>query len=676
MSARRHRRTSPGARLTPPAPDEGRYRPELDGLRAVAVLAVLAYHLSPEALAGGYLGVDVFFVLSGYLISGVVWRELEGGRFTLGGFYERRVRRIVPALAVMLAAVVAVCCTRLLSTDLEALGEGTLAAALSVSNALFSRRVDYFAGRAETLPLLHTWSLAVEEQFYALHPLLLLLLHRRFRARTPALLLLLLAVALALSAWASWAYPAQAFYQTPFRAWELLLGGLLAVARPPGVTGRAAREVLAVLAWALVLGSMGLVDADVRGPLPGSLGVCLGAALLLHVSRDGETLACAPLRWRPAVAVGLISYSLYLWHWPLLALARYLATPASPSPGVLAGCVVAAFALAAASWRFVERPARAAGRGSRRVVFASAAAVLGALALVGVGLKLAPPSPLGPRAERLAAGARDRDPRYAAALVPARAWALRPAPLGAGAAPTTVVWGDSHAATYAAALEELARPRGRAVRLFAHGRGGVPPLPGVERVDRGGADGAAYHEEVLRLVESEPAVDTVVIAARWALYLLGPTPGEGGRRPLLVGHPGDAADPWALVSRGLGEVIARLRRAGKTVVLVGPTPEFEVDVPRALGLMAARGEEPEGLVVTEAAFLARQGRVLELLDAHAGPGVLRVNPHERLRLPGPGPARYRAMADGDASLYFDDDHLSLTGARFVAPAFAPVFAGR
>lgn len=660
--------------LGPPL-DEGRYRPELDGLRAVAVLAVVAYHLSPGTLAGGYLGVDVFFVLSGYLISGIVWRELEAGRFTLGRFYERRVRRIVPALVVMLAAVVAVCSTQLLSSDLEALGEGTLAAALSVSNALFSRRVDYFAARAETIPLLHTWSLAVEEQFYALHPLLLLLLHRR-RARAPALLLLLLGLALALSAWASWAYPGQAFYQAPFRAWELLLGGLLAVARLPEVSGRASREALAALAWALVLGSMALVGAEVRGPVPGALGACLGAALLIHVSRDRETWACAPLRWRPVVAVGLISYSLYLWHWPLLSVARYVAAPVAPSTAVLAGCVAAAFVLAAASWRFVERPARAPGRGSRRVVFASAAVVLGAPALAGVWLKLGPPSPLGPRAERLAAGSRDRDPRYSSALVPARAWALRPERSDAGAPPTIVLWGDSHAAIYAAALEELAQPSGRAVRLFAHGRGGVPPLPGVERVDRGGADGAAYHEEVLQLIESESTIDSVVIVARWSLYLLGPAPGEGGRRPLLVGHDGVAAEPWELLSRGLGEVVARLRRAGKRVVLVGPVPEFGVDVPRALALLAARGQAPEELVVTEEAFLARQGRVLALLDAHAGPGVLRVNPHELLRLPGPGPARYRAMADGDATLYFDDDHLSLTGARFVAPAFAPLFAER
>ncbi|MFZ5478814.1 MAG: acyltransferase family protein, partial [Myxococcota bacterium] len=299
-----------------------RYQPEVDGLRAVAVLAVMAFHAAPAAFRGGFVGVDVFFVISGYLISGIVAGGLAAGTFTVAGFYERRARRILPALGVVLAAVAVASVAVLLPRDLAAMGKSLAGVATMTANLVFLGEAAYFGGASDIKPLLHTWSLAVEEQFYLGYPLLLLAVHRVAPAWTGRCLAALAIASLGACAWVASAWPNATYYLAPFRAWELLLGGLLAVSPPPPVRAPLAREALGVAGLAAIGASVMLVTPATPFPVPGAVPACLGAAALIHAAGSGPSRVGGLLASRPAVAIGLGSYSLYLWHWPLLALVR------------------------------------------------------------------------------------------------------------------------------------------------------------------------------------------------------------------------------------------------------------------------------------------------------------------------------------------------------------------
>jgi peptidoglycan/LPS O-acetylase OafA/YrhL len=227
--------------------NKSNYRPDIDGLRAIAVLSVVLYHFNIVQLKGGFVGVDIFFVISGYLITGIINNEIERGNFTFAGFYERRVRRIFPALFGMLLAVLAVGAWLLLPHDLEPLGNATIATLLFGSNVLFWRQSGYFDTTSDFNPLLHTWSLAVEEQFYIGFPMLLLLVHRFAPRALKPVLIGCMFISFALCVWVQAIRPTATFFLLPFRAWELLLGSILAIGAVPAISNRLLRETVAML---------------------------------------------------------------------------------------------------------------------------------------------------------------------------------------------------------------------------------------------------------------------------------------------------------------------------------------------------------------------------------------------------------------------------------------------
>lgn len=360
------------------------YRREVDGLRAVAVLPVMLYHAGLPAFGGGFVGVDVFFVISGYLVTRLLLAD--NPRLALSDFYERRVRRILPALTVVLAVTTLVAWWWLLPRDLLAYSTSLLAVVGLVANIrLWHTASQYFAGPAERDPLLHTWSLSVEEQFYLLFPAVVAAT-RRLSARARLVLFAALAVAsLSLAEHQSRADSLAAFFLLPARSWELLLGALLAVQlgdRPGGTGRRVLDETLSLLGLLLI----GVATATFTGdlPYPGryALVPTLGTALVIAAATPA-TLVGRLLAHRAAVAIGLVSYSAYLWHQPLLAMARHV--EATPLSGVARLSLVAlALALAALSWRCVEAPWRDRRRVSRRVVVT--AAVVSTLVLAAAGV--------------------------------------------------------------------------------------------------------------------------------------------------------------------------------------------------------------------------------------------------------------------------------------------------
>lgn len=362
------------------------YRKEIDGLRAVAVVPVVLYHGGFGVLPGGFLGVDVFFVISGYLITSIILGDLAAGRFSLGRFYERRVRRIFPALFLVMACCIPAAWYALAPNDLEDFSKSVVAVTLFSSNILFWRQSGYFDTAAELKPLLHTWSLAVEEQYYVVFPLLLAALRRFGRTALLAMLTALALPSLALAIWLSPLHPDMSFYLLPTRAWELLLGAIAASyvhhrgRLPDGRSPLA--HVASVVGLAGIAASMLALDANMPTPGVSTLAPTVGAGLVILFASAGNPVArllSTPL----AVGIGLISYSVYLWHQPLFVFARHLSME---EPGMLLylGLTIATFLLAYLSWAYVERPFRERGRLTRGRLFGLAVAGSAAFAAFGL----------------------------------------------------------------------------------------------------------------------------------------------------------------------------------------------------------------------------------------------------------------------------------------------------
>ena len=300
------------------------YLPHVDGLRGLAVLAILLFHLDIATAQGGFIGVDIFFVISGFLITGNILRDLKTEKFTLMSFFAKRMRRIFPALFVMLFGSSILAMVFLGPEEFYAHFKAVRMASAQISNFHFSRQLDYFATDETHAPLLHTWSLGVEEQFYLVWPLLLILLHKakpkqRKNSLVFTVLVLIIAASLVTSEYLLQTNAMQAFYHLHARAWELAIGGIVAVGVFKPFQNQTTREIMTFLSLALIIGSCVLLDSN-NFPGVKALPVCLGTALFIHVAQ-GQKVAITHrlLSLRPIVFLGLISYSVYLWHWPIIA---------------------------------------------------------------------------------------------------------------------------------------------------------------------------------------------------------------------------------------------------------------------------------------------------------------------------------------------------------------------
>jgi len=339
-----------------------KYQPEIDALRAIAVVMVVLFHLDLPKIEGGYVGVDIFFVISGYLISRIIANHAAQGDFSYGQFYLRRIRRLAPAL-LFTVAVTHIGGFLLLSPQFfQIYGQSAISALFSFSNIHFWLESDYFATESEFKPLLHTWSLSVEEQVYLIWPALLLFLHRRFRQALPAMALIGIGVAsLAAAEYMLSQDAAAAFFLTPFRLVEFCLGAALLRLPPPETLSNRSKEILLGLGYICILVAAFAFEPDTRFPGLHSLVPCIGACLVIHAGT--ARYLGAPLRMKLAVYTGLISYSFYLAHWPLIAFYKYITlSPISYAEAAL--LFAASFALAAGMHRFIETPFRFPATGS------------------------------------------------------------------------------------------------------------------------------------------------------------------------------------------------------------------------------------------------------------------------------------------------------------------------
>jgi len=531
------------------------YRPDVDGLRAVAIAAVVVFHAFPAAARGGFTGVDVFFVISGYLISRIIWRGLSERSFTLAWFYGRRVLRLFPALVLVLAATLAAGRWLFLPDAYETLGKDVGAAAAFASNLVLWQDAGYFTENAALRPLTHLWSLAVEEQFYLVFPLLLLVAWRSWRL-TGALLSLLAVASFAWSVHAASADPAAAFYLLPSRFWELALGALLAYAqlsRGDTLPARFRNPVAFAGVGLLVLACFG-PTASSRFPGWWALAPT-GAAVLLIAAGPGSLVNRRVLASAPFVLVGRISYPLYLWHFPLLVLARVQWGPSLSGPAT-AAVVGVSVVLAYGTYRLVELPVRdLAARGPLRprllVAPLTAVGVAGLAVFLAGGL----PNRVPVQLQQLSRTAFDYKRAYRESRCFLQPWqgarAFRSECVDAGAGPLLLLWGDSHAAHLYPGLSAAARKDG--FRIAQRTASACPPLVDYRSGERPRCHGvnaaALATARALRPV-------TVVLSAQWDEY-------------------GDLD--------GLRATVAELRSLGvRHVVVVGPTPSWPNGLAQAL----------------------------------------------------------------------------------------------
>jgi peptidoglycan/LPS O-acetylase OafA/YrhL len=549
-----------------------KHRPDIDGLRAVAVLVVVLYHLGLP-VRGGFVGVDVFFVISGFLISSIILTQLHAGTFAFANFYERRVRRILPALFVMLVATGALAYRYLLPVELKDYARSLISADLSVSNVYFWLKSGYFDEGATSKPLLHTWSLAVEEQFYVFLPIVLWLLKRRAPKRLGSSLVFFAAVSFALSVVGAYLYPTATFYLAPTRAWELLLGTLMSLEGFPRLRQRITRELAGLAGIGLILGSSLLYRTATVFPGLAALVPCAGAVLVIAAGRDGECWIGRALSLRPVVFVGLISYSLYLWHWPIIVFSSFGMTLISGLARRESQLLVFCASLIAAtlSWQFVERPFRVGGgvKMSRSSIFRWAASLVATMAIVGStgilshGLPARFPVEAQKVADYMDQGRAHDQFRTDTCFMTARDWKLdtfdlhecMPTEAGKG---TLLVLGDSHAAHLWWGLRSVYGDRWNVMQATAAGCKPVlqqrpRQFPGCTRLM------SFIFNEYL---PAHP-VDTLLIEARW--------------------DPDDMP--------GLAQTLEQLRKRGVPVVLFGPMLQYDAPLPRLLA-MSIRQNDP------------------------------------------------------------------------------------
>jgi peptidoglycan/LPS O-acetylase OafA/YrhL len=529
------------------------YRPDIDGLRAVAVIPVVLFHSGVSLFSGGFVGVDVFFVISGYLITQILYREAKEQRFSIARFYARRIRRIFPALFFVLLGTLAAGLWILLPDELSALARSVIATAIFCSNLLFWNETGYFATEAIYKPLLHTWSLAVEEQFYIFFPLGLWLVHRfRDRALLPVLILVTV-LSFALNVAIVDKAPVATFYMLPTRAWELLAGAIIAVA--PLRAGSAIRQFIAAVGLAAILLAVLILGEGMPFPGFGALLPVIGTAMVIASAEGtatGRLLSLPPLRM-----IGLISYSLYLWHWPILTFARFT-FGTQLTTGVTVACVALSLLIAWVSWRFVEAPFRKSGPPGPAIATGVSAITAG----VAIAVLLLPGLPSRLPAKAIALASVGRAP----AVVPACFVADGPNPdLRSCIGGDVVLIGDSHALQFYSPAHELLRG------IHLVGRGGCLPILGVKFLRFGKLDPLCdqFNREAFSHIAADKSVKTVVLAGRWARLTFPPADPEAQKASGDVGH-------------GLRDSVAMLHAAGKRVVLIGSVPEFKEALPECL----------------------------------------------------------------------------------------------
>jgi peptidoglycan/LPS O-acetylase OafA/YrhL len=652
------------------------YRPDIDGLRAIAILSVVLYHAGLPLLSGGFTGVDIFFTISGYLIGGHIFSEANSGTFSFLRFYQRRAKRILPAFYLVLGFVFLTAIVLLSPFETYKLAIGATASILSVSNVYFLHSSNYFQTKSEFNPLLMTWSLGVEEQFYAVIPILMVLLARlRRRVLLPAIIVVC-AMSFAFACREVKSHPDMVFYLLPARAWELGVGVALAVAELSWkrrlFSGHWA-QAISLIGFTLMLAPMYLLSYTTPFPGAAALPSILGTALM--IATPVSAINRRFLSLTPLTFIGRISYSWYLWHWPMLAFLR-IASGGMLQPSVAAIAIALSFAAAVLSYYFVEQPFRKSSLAAGPLLFRYAAvsigfAFVGAVLWLGHGFPKRYPELIQvtePGSDPCLVDYGTERPNLSSRCYPASDPRF-----------SVVLWGDSHSAALGPALRQSANTQG--YNFIQLGKSSCLPLNGVAKIvpQHPLVVGECIHfnQQVLNLIAADSRIRIVIMAGVWS------EPFRDGdhQRPLVS----DLDDASKLPSselikeefvQSLYASVRSLRSAGKCVVVVDDVPNFEFDPMRRF--LTARIAPRRAIAVwlgadtgirgfSPSAFASAANISTALLhETLAGiPGVELVDLQSAL-CNGQGLCAYQ---NGDQLLYSDGQHLTADGARFALRNF-------
>lgn len=654
------------------------YRPDIDGIRAIAILSVLLYHGRMPWITGGFTGVDIFFVISGYLIGGHIFSELLTGNFSYLRFYQRRAKRILPAYYAVLTFTILAAMFLLSPTEASEFGRSAFAATLSASNLIFWHFSGYFASKSDLNPLLMTWSLGVEEQFYVVIPVLMVLLARIRRSLLWPAILIVCAMSFLCALFMLPSYPTLVFYMLPTRAWELGAGVALAVAQlnrkltfPPG----AATQVMSLAGLTLIAVPMFMLNT--KSPFPGltALPSVLGSAIVMAVPSSwiNQRLLTLP----PLVFVGRISYSLYLWHWPLLAYLRVIyGDELRPTASCLA--IALAFAGATLSYYFIEQPFRRSTQ--EPVPLLTRYAVVGAFflavcAIVWLSHGVPRRYPLLAEIDR-AALLPSTDP----CLVGHDKLPVSPSCYGTSdQRPSVALWGDSHSAALAPALLSIANAQNYDFVQF--GKRSCLPLLGIAKyippAPLSARECLPFNQKVVDRLDNDRRVRVVVLAGAWLDVLPHPSDRwltlESASR--LITPTPDATR--AMFMHSLEATIQNLQQAGKKVIVVEDVPNFDFDpllrfrtsqIPVRHALAALLGSpyaSDRGVAPNSEApsFAVVNAQLKLVLDGFSGVSLINLEP---ALCHADGQCIYR---NGDSVFYYDHEHLTADGARFALRAF-------
>ena len=617
-----------------------KYRSDIDGLRALAVVPVVLFHvggLGPIA-RGGFVGVDIFFVISGYLITKIIFENVSHGTYSVAGFYVRRARRILPAAIPVYLFCILMAALFLFPSERRSVVQAAVSSIGFASNIFFYGSAGYFDEASKTNPLLHTWSLSVEEQFYVFLPILIFLLRK---ASLPTMKIAIVGFAAAsfiVACVGLAAHPDAVFYLLPYRAWELLAGSILALGVVPPLSRRISAEVAAGAGLLLIAGSVQYLTSESAFPGWNALPACLGATLIIHAGASHrETMTARLLSLWPLRFTGLISYSLYLWHWPLIVF--YPELFASASLLAKGSIVAASFTLAFLSWRFVERPFRLPPgvQDSNARVLGTSGIALAATALLAIVMlpiaKLVRPT--DPGAERLMAQtvAPVREQRLGTCFLTSTskdftAYEKTRCLGGDPAKRDILLMGDSHAAQYYPGLA-TAMPDTNILQATASGCRPLGNYAGTPRC-------TAMMNYITDTFLPTHKVDTLILAARWR-------DGDGPR---------------------LEATLRRLRPFARQIVVLGPIVEYSQPLPRVLAL----------------AWPQEDARKIASYRIPAIPGTDREISYATTKVGARFISVYRMLCPNDCTvlspdgkpMQFDYGHLSLAGSRYVADRLRPL----
>jgi peptidoglycan/LPS O-acetylase OafA/YrhL len=636
-----------------------KYRPDIDGLRAIAVLAVLLFHAEVPGFTGGFVGVDVFFVISGYLITSIIVKDLQSDSFSIARFYERRIRRIFPALFSMLAFVLVAGACLLDQNAFRELGKNIWATTLFSANILYWQQAGYFESSSLLKPLLHTWSLAVEEQYYIFFPLLLLLTARYLKGNYAIWIIGAFVLSLGASIYEVTGNPVAAFYLMPDRAWELLTGSIIAIGILPVVQVKWQKNLLALAGVVFIAYS--IVFYNNTTPFPGvsALIPVFGTAFVIYSGIDEGTYPVRRiLSARPLVFIGLISYSLYLWHWPFAAFARYVISRPFETHEKLA-LVFSSIAVAILSWKFIEQPFRGKHQWfperkrlfSVTVILIVSASCIGGMIDWQNGMKWRFPE-ANAGMEQGAWKWYPSSPEYGILEQPSEH--IQPGRCGAGNVPGTfLLWGDSHAMALIPGIDSGAGKHGVSGYILTHSQ--CPPLLDFDVLSTE-FDESLFNSNVLRFIAGKPGIRTVILAAAWHSY-------------------------WYLHEKTfenqLGRTIDELLKLNKKVVLVCDIPYLgNYESPRPVYLSR---RFPDLYKLDEMVWIPDRASyddfnkgvntVIRKISV-SGKSVDVIHPESLLF----DRNMKVVIMDKDLPLYRNESHLSTHGSEYIAPAFDKLFS--